>query len=225
RTQAALALGATQDRRAVGPLCRGLDDVNTSVRAAVAAALGKLHRGGKGCLTNRLKREPSESVQRVIRTTLDRWDQKRTESPVLTDSTRFYVALDVIDRIGRPGGKTAALVRRGMRGAAQADSAFVLAPAHIRPKEARQTLARHPRVRGFLLSVQVEELKYSEQGLTLRVDVAIFGLPERHLKGTLPSTLTMQGVTAEDRTKEDELLVAAGAHLLKQFASQAERIP
>ena len=39
RTQAALALGASKSRRAVEPLCTGLNDQNATVRAASAAAL------------------------------------------------------------------------------------------------------------------------------------------------------------------------------------------
>src|SRR3954453_615218 len=44
RTQAALALGASKSERAVVPLCSGLGDPNTTVRAASAAALGALRR-------------------------------------------------------------------------------------------------------------------------------------------------------------------------------------
>jgi len=50
RTQAALALGSTDSGRAVEPLCLGLKDSNDTVRAAVAAAFGKLQKGGLDCM-------------------------------------------------------------------------------------------------------------------------------------------------------------------------------
>lgn len=46
QTQAALALGASKNQGAVAPLCGALSDPNTTVRAAAAAALGKLALGG-----------------------------------------------------------------------------------------------------------------------------------------------------------------------------------
>src|SRR6478736_4351171 len=51
RTQAALALGASDDGSATQPLCEALDDTNDSVRSAAAAALGKLKKSaGLSCL-------------------------------------------------------------------------------------------------------------------------------------------------------------------------------
>ena len=226
RTQAALALGASRDKRAVAPLCRGLRDANASVRAAVAAALGKLRRGGKECLTRRLGRETSDFVKRVIRKTLARWDKSQTHQPVITDSTRLYVAVEVVDRTGRSDGRaTTALVRRGMGRAAGSLSGVVLAPAQTRAQEAKHVLAKHPKVRGFLLSAQVEKPKYSNQALTVRLQVAIFTFPEKSLKATLPIKLTMEGATPENHGTEDKLIVTAGEHMLKRFAAQAERIP
>src|SRR5882757_2734484 len=66
RTQAALALGASEDRSAVEPLCSGLDDTNDSVRSASAAALGKLkNAAGLPCLRDHLS-EANASVRSVI---------------------------------------------------------------------------------------------------------------------------------------------------------------
>src|SRR5262245_3262661 len=66
RTQAALALGASEDPVAVSPLCGGLDDPSDSVRSASAAALGKLKNpGGLVCL-KRHSGDSSASVRSVI---------------------------------------------------------------------------------------------------------------------------------------------------------------
>ena len=51
RTNAALALGATNDDAAVPPLCGGLDDPSDVVRQAVAVALKRLARpSSRDCL-------------------------------------------------------------------------------------------------------------------------------------------------------------------------------
>src|ERR1700690_2983209 len=60
RTNAALALGATNDDDAVAPLCGGLDDPSEVVRQAVAVALKKLARAASGdCLLRRQQVETS----------------------------------------------------------------------------------------------------------------------------------------------------------------------
>src|SRR5262245_5603130 len=70
RTQAALALGASKSKRAVDHLCRGLEDSSQTVRAASAAALGKLKMGGEDCLSKRLDGESNEMVKSSIKKAL-----------------------------------------------------------------------------------------------------------------------------------------------------------
>src|SRR5258706_13084158 len=68
RTQAALALGASKSERALSPLCSALADSNTTVRAASAAALGRLAlKPGQDCLERRLSSETSDVVKATIR--------------------------------------------------------------------------------------------------------------------------------------------------------------
>src|SRR5687768_17464665 len=66
RTQAALALGVSQSERAVAPLCSGLEDENHTVRAASAAALGKLRRGGSECINRRIASEQHPKVKEML---------------------------------------------------------------------------------------------------------------------------------------------------------------
>ena len=66
RTQAALALGTSDDPSAAAPLCEALDDASDSVRSAAAAALGKLKNpAGLPCLRNHMG-EMNASVRFVI---------------------------------------------------------------------------------------------------------------------------------------------------------------
>src|SRR5689334_1980745 len=58
RTNAALALGSTNDEAAVSPLCGGLDDPNDVVRQAAAAGLKRLAKpSAAGCLKRRAEIE------------------------------------------------------------------------------------------------------------------------------------------------------------------------
>jgi hypothetical protein len=224
RTQAALALGATKSKRAIKPLCRGLGDSSAAVRAASAAALGKLALGGRDCLAEQLPGETSPSVRTVITRSLARLDQEQGEKPAFTASTRFYVALEVSDKTGRSGDGVAQLVRGGFGKAAAALPEFALAPAKQPLPAAKQTLADHPKVRGFFLSAQVHKPSYSGKALTVRLDVAITTLPEKNLKGTLPVNVTMQGVGARDAEAEDELIQSAAQRAMEKFAQNVERI-
>ncbi|HEY5959258.1 MAG TPA: HEAT repeat domain-containing protein, partial [Polyangiaceae bacterium] len=70
RTQAALALGSTKDAKVVQPLCSALSDPKSAVRAAAAAALGKLALGGEDCLSEREAKEQSDSVKAAIQKAL-----------------------------------------------------------------------------------------------------------------------------------------------------------
>src|SRR5579863_4285021 len=63
RTNAALALGATNDEDAIAPLCAGLSDPSELVRQAVAVAMRRLARASSlGCLRRRVAVEPSATV-------------------------------------------------------------------------------------------------------------------------------------------------------------------
>ncbi|HKO46223.1 MAG TPA: HEAT repeat domain-containing protein, partial [Polyangiaceae bacterium] len=120
RTQAALALGASKSARAVEPLCSALTDANATVRAASAAALGRLHLGGAECLQKRLANEASDTVKSAIVKALD---------PVFTPETKYYVAIGKIaDKTGRAGDEVDTIVHSAMAGAAAALPVFTLAP-------------------------------------------------------------------------------------------------
>ena len=67
RTNAALALGATNDDAAVNPLCGALEDGSEVVRQASAVALKRLLRASSlACLKRRLDAEKNDSVKLQI---------------------------------------------------------------------------------------------------------------------------------------------------------------
>src|ERR1041384_6173142 len=96
RTQAALALGASKSERAVTPLCSALLDSNTTVRAASAAALGRLaQRSGQACLEKRLGSESSDVVKATIQKALDAIKSGGAggAEPAFVTDTKYYVAI------------------------------------------------------------------------------------------------------------------------------------
>src|SRR6478735_11567295 len=135
RTQAALALGASKSRLAVDPLCAGLADANATVRAASAAALGRLRMGGAECLQKRLSNESSDTVKSAIVKALD---------PVFLPETKYYVAIGKItDKTGRTGDEIDGIVHRAMVSAAAANSEFTMAPAGETLVDAKRRLLGH----------------------------------------------------------------------------------
>src|SRR5258707_4255234 len=104
RTQAALALGASDDPSAATPLCDALDDTSDSVRSAAAAALGKLRNpAGLPCLRDHMT-DSNASVRSVIERSAkalggSTWP---TKPPLPGPNDTFYVAIGpVTDKTGR----------------------------------------------------------------------------------------------------------------------------
>lgn len=223
RTQAALALGASHSQRAVEPLCGGLDDSNTTVRAAAAAALGKLRLGGEECLKARYKEESSASVKSVIKKALARIGG--TAEPTITHDTHYYIAIGkTTDHTGRSGSEVDDMVRRSMSQAAASLDGYAVAPKGETKSQARKRLAKYPQLKAFYLSAKVLKPRYSGGNLKVKVEVAIFSYPGKALKGTIPVSLTQQDVPSKDTSSEDQLIKMAASRAVEKFANNVTRI-
>ena len=223
RTQAALSLGSSKSKRAVDPLCGGLEDSNTTVRAAAAAGLGKLKKGGADCLEKRLEDETNSSVKTAIKKALVK--VKGGGEPAITSSTKVYLALaKASDKTGRDGDEVVKLVRSAMVKAAGSQDGFVVAPADETPAEAKTRLAKWKSVKAFYLSPKVLEPKYSGGSLQIKIDVAIFSYPGKALKGNIPVKLTQDGVSGRDTSSEDDLIKMASQRAIEKFSQNMERI-
>jgi hypothetical protein len=217
RTQAALALGASKSRRAVEPLCSGLNDSNATVRAASAAALGRLRQGGSECLQKRLTNEASDTVKSAIAKALD---------PVFTSETKYYVAIGkTSDKSGRKGEEVDELVRSAMSAAAAQISTFTVAPSGETPTDAKRRLATHRDVKPVFLSPRVPPLDYSGGNLTVRVEIAMFSYPDKSLIGSFTTKLTQTGVSSPDKDTENELIRDTAQRALEKFNQAAARLP
>jgi len=224
RTQAALSLGSSKSKRAVEPLCDGLEDSNTTVRIAAAAALGKLKKGGKDCLEKRLEDENSGAVKKSIKKALTQIGSGGA-GPAITSSTKVYVAIaKVSDKTGRSGNSVGSIVRKSMLKAAGGLDGFVVAPEDETTTQAKKVLSKWKKLKAFYLSPKVLAPKYSGGSLQVKVEVAIFTYPGKALKGNIPVKLTQQGVSGEDTDSEDELIKMASERVMEKFSQNVERI-
>lgn len=218
RTQAALALGASKSKRAVDPLCDALEDSNTTVRAASAAALGKLKKGGKDCLKARLSEETSSSVKSVIRKSLKKLKNIGSSGAVqVSKSSRYYVQLaELADKSGRRGGVEKIAMRVIKKRLGKRDE-LVFAPSDETKTQAKKVLSKHSKLTGFYIAPKVKKPKYSGGNLKIRVQLTVFTYPGKVLKGMIPKSLTQQDVDKPDRKAEDELIKLAFDKATKQF--------
>lgn len=224
RTQAALALGASKSSRAVEPLCGGLQDSNTTVRAASAAGLGKLKKGGVDCLERRLDSESSDSVKSVIKKAIARI--KGASGPAITDSTEYYIAIgDLKDKTNGDADALGKLIRKGMLKRMGKLDGYAVAPAGESSSDAKKLLSKYPKARGFYLVPTLKRRKFVAGKLKVKLQVAIFTYPNKALKGSYSKSLTMPDVSEGDSSAERELLEMLGDRAMKQFSSTVASIP
>ncbi|HET9953346.1 MAG TPA: HEAT repeat domain-containing protein [Polyangiaceae bacterium] len=216
RTQAALALGASKDDKARKPLCAALEDPNVSVRAASAAALGRLGSGSEECLERRLATESDASAKAAIETSLEAIGGGE---PTFTAQTRFYVAIGkVADKSGRSGGNVDRQVRVTMQKTGKGVDGFAVAPLYETPAKAKSRMAKHAGVRGFYLSPRVPPFEYTGGALTVRLEIAMFSYPDKAMIGNYSVRLTQPDVPAPDVTSENELVAMAAERAVEKFA-------
>ncbi len=168
RTQAALALGASQDKRAVEPLCGGLEDENTTVRAAAAAALGKLMLGGEQCLERRLSEETNTSVKSVVEKALERLRGGGTPSGPTLDATNYYVGIGLVtNKTDRSSDELDRVVRSSLLRAFGQLSGYAAAPKTETADQARAVLSKHKQLKPFFIWPKVD-IAYASGDLSVK---------------------------------------------------------
>lgn len=224
RTQAALALGASKSDRAVSPLCSALADFNTTVRAASAAALGRLGMtAGQSCLEKRLETESSDVVKETIKKAIDVIKSGGGGAePVFDGSTKFYISVGkTTDKTGRNTPEVDQIVRRAMTGKVGQTPGFLLAPGAETPAEAKARLAAHSTVKAFFLSPGISPPDYSGGNLKVNIEVAMLTYPEKNLIGSYSVNLTEPGVSPGSTENENELIRMVAERAVDKFAKIA----
>lgn len=216
RTQAALALGASEDGRAVTPLCGALGDANTTVRAAAASAIGRLQLGGQQCLEDRMRVEPSEDVKGVIQRAIERLKEKAGGG--VDDSTRFYIAIgETTNQSNRSKESVDAEIRKHLGKAIRQQAGYALAPAGESNEQALKVKSEHPKLKAFLLLPKLQ-LSYAGGTLKVTLELTLLSYPDRSYLGSMSRKLSMPDTAQGDTSSENELIEMATDQLAPDLA-------
>lgn len=222
RTQAALALGFSNDEAAVQPLCGGLKDQEASVRLAAAAALKKLGRtSARKCLKDRLAVERDEGVRITINRAIEAlpagcYDDNGTQN----GKAKYYVAVSQVrNETNRPNAEVECLVLPALRSKLDSASEIQRAPSG-ETKEHAEEVIRGRGLKGFYLEVKVIR-RYADGNLTVKVDVTVQKYPGRSIIGSLSATRVAEGVGENDKDSEKALIEAAAQAAGEKFTQNA----
>jgi hypothetical protein len=223
RTNAALALGATADEEAVTPLCSGLADPSDAVRQAASFSLRRLARvSAASCLKARLPVETSTAVKAEIRRAIDAVDRQTPDAtdknPERPGNVKYYVSLSrVANQSARDSSEVDRLVHDAIAARLGQSGEYEIAPSGETPDLTKSTLARR-RLKGYYLSTSVEKFEYVDDGLRVRIKIAVFSYPGKDLRGEVPASGTMPGARPGDRNAEDQLMALLAARAAELFA-------
>lgn len=218
RTQAALALGASKSERAVTPLCSALADLNTTVRAASAAALGRLQmQSGQACLEKRLESEPSDVVKATIEKAIEVIKNGGGAEPVFVGDTKYYISVGkTSDKTGRTGDEVDRMVSTAMRSKIGQTPGCLAAPRTEKPAEATKRLAAHAGVKGYFLSPAIST-EYAGDSLKVKIDVAMATYPDKAVFGSFSFFLKVGGVSPGSTEDENDLIRTVAERAVEKF--------
>jgi hypothetical protein len=229
RTNAALALGATDSDDAIPPLCTALDDPNELVRQGVAVALKRLAReSSRDCLRRRSSLETKASVKTQIKKALEALDATGgsdgsggaggSTPSAPNANAKYYVS---VSKITNNTSRSAADVQRIVGGAITSKLAelgeYQLAPPGESNDAAKAAIARR-QLKGYYLGVSVDRLDYSDGNLRVHVKIAVFSYPGRDLRGEVPAGATLPGARPGDSSAEEQLMSVVAARAAELFA-------
>lgn len=224
RVQAALALGVSGSEEAVRPLCGALDDDVASVRAAAAAALGRLRKPSSvACLSKRVGAESNPSVRSQLQRALDRTRRDSelrkaaSSSRAPTRKSRFYVAVESTkSKSARRRQDVELLVQATIREKLMAERAVGLAPSGQNQSQFEK-VARDNRLQGYLLRPTVESIAYDGSNVTVAIRLTLFSYPSMALQAEYSPKLSMTGTVDRDLEAEDKLLQMAAEKAVEKF--------
>jgi hypothetical protein len=232
RTNAALALGAADDDKAVDPLCNmALADNEVVVRQAAAVALKRLNRGAAlACLKDRADKESDDGVKVQITRAIEALNAGSAAAVGggLGDDTikdvpnaKYYIAVSSISNsTGRAQPEVEGIVGKAVRGKLDADGTIQRAPAKEESAAAKDKLSKR-KMKGFYLAIAVDKFDYSGGNLVVKVKIGVFSYPSKSLIGNVDKTVRKEGVSPGDKASEDAMLQYAAEKAAQQFAENA----
>jgi len=209
RTQAALALGTSSDDAAVKPLCDALGDSNVSVKVAAAAALGKLGKpAGVPCLQKAEAKESTPAAKTQIQksiASLKAGGGGAAAPPPPGADTKYYVAIEISNKSGRPEAEIEPLVRAALQAKILAKRGYAVAPKGETVAQGTKVV-NGKKLKGFYLIATVEPPLYQGGNLTQVVRVSMWTYPGKALQGEFAPKLTQSGTPKADVQSENVLM-------------------
>jgi len=229
RTNAALALGATNDDDSVAPLCMALADPSDLVRQAVALALKRLARGSSAeCLRRRLAVEASGAVKQQIQIALEAVEATSSSggggaatgapsAPRFMANAKYYVSISsVVNDTRRPSAEIGRVVHDAVASKLAQLGGYQVAPVGESKEAAKAVIAKR-KLKGFYLAVSVDKPDYFEGSLRVRLKIAVFSYPGKDLRGEVPAGATLPGATPGDNGAEDQLIGLVASRAAELF--------
>lgn len=229
RTNAALALGASNEDSAVDPLCGALADSSEVVRQASAVALKRLSRASSlSCLRARESAESNDGVRVQITRAIESivanggGDAPANDDKVKENANaKYYVSISTIaNSTGRAQPEVEAVVLRAIKQKLEGSGDIQIAPSKETPDAAKGTMQKR-KLKGFYLAVAVDRFDYSNGNLRVKVKIGVFTYPGKSLLGNVDRTLTKEGVSSTDKSSEDDLMAMAAGIATEQFTQNA----
>lgn len=211
RTQAALALGSSGDDSAVQPLCEALKDSKSSVKAAAATALSKLGKvSGLPCLEAAAAKESSFTVKSQLQKSAKELKEASLppglqKPPPPGPDSKYYVAIEVTNKSGRPVAEIEPLVRGTMQTKLLGKKGYAVAPKGETSVQGGQ-IVKGKKLKGFLITAIVEAPSYEGMDLKQVVRLTVWSYPGKALRGEYTLKLA-QSNTSKGDTKSEDLLV------------------
>lgn len=230
RTNAALALGATNEEGAVAPLCGALDDSSEVVRQAAAVAMKRLAKSSSlSCLRARESKESHEPTKVAITRAIeslgagsgsggsDSGDDKIKNNP----SAKYYIALSTVaNSTARGQAEVEKVILKAIKQKLEAAGTIQIAPPKESADAAKGEMKKR-KMNGFYLAIAVDRFDYTGGNLRVKVKIGVFTYPGKSLLGNVDKTLTKEGVSSGDKSSEDQMLDMAAGLASEQFAQNA----
>ena len=233
RTNAALALGATNDEAAVQPLCGALADANEVVRQAAAAGLKRLAKPSSvACMRARVSAEPSDAVKLQLSRAIDAI-AAAAPAPAATGASaaspmdappknvpgaKIYVSVSpVANATSRAQADVDRAVLAAVRAKLESLGTIQIAPRGEAPEAARAVLSKR-KLKGYYLSISIDKFEYAAGNLKVNLKMAVLTYPGKDLKGEVPAGVVQTGVRPGDARAEDNLMAMAASRAVELFA-------
>ena len=149
--------------------------------------------------------------------------QEAAAGPRIGRATKVYVAIaPPVNKTGRSD--LAAVVRAAMVKAMSSQRGYVVAPSGETLVQAKKRLRKHHHVDAFLLAPTLHAPKYGGNQLSVRIEVELFGYPDKTLQGSVGRSSSMPGVGSKNKGKENELFTAVAKAVVAQFVKLAAQV-